>query len=221
MRATFTVALIFFAREKGDKLIKCSRHHDNDAVAQCTKCGAYVCSTCAEVTSAFQSEMGTLCIKCNGGLIGELITYYRERKAEKIKKIILSIIFYAIGIVLAIFPIKMLSGGGAVMLANPVVLGMLVGGVILCGFYTALSFAKDAQKQHDEYEQKNGVQYTITENGIYREKGTGTKVLYFLVGAVFGVALTPIMIFVYAIGIAVDNKHIKESQETLLELESI
>ena len=201
--------------------MKCSRHPDKEAVAQCTSCGKYICKTCSDVTAPFHHETGTICIDCCKSILGDLRSYYEKTISNNIKKIIVSIIFYAIGAVLLIMSLKVLLSEGFVMLMNPVILAMFVGGIVLCGFYTGISLKKTAEEDFKEYERKHGAQYTITENGIYREKGTGTKILYFFGGTVFGVVLTPIMLIVYAIAISVNKKKLKSLKEDLLDLDKI
>lgn len=201
--------------------MKCSRHPQEEAVAQCAECGAFVCKKCTTATGAWREKFGTLCVDCNGKKLKDLMLYYSGEEDENKKKIIVSIIFYILGWAVAIFPIIQIINRGAQMLLNPLVLVMLIGGIILCGFYTAISWWKDAEREHEEYEQTHGVQYTITENGIYREKGTGTKVLYFLGGAVFGVALTPIMLLVYIFRIKKAKKNWELTKETYDMLMSV
>lgn len=201
--------------------MKCARHPQEEAVAQCAQCGAFVCVKCATATSAWREKYGTICVNCNNGILKDMMSYYSGEEEENKKKIIVSIIFYLLGWAIAIFPLTQIISRGAQMLLNPIILVMFVGGIILCGFYTAVSSMREAEKEHDEYEQKHGVQYTITENGIYREKGTGTKVLYFLCGAVFGVALTPIMLFVYVYRIKNAKKNWEQTKETLDMLNEI
>ena len=144
--------------------MKCSRHPHKEAVAQCTSCGKYICKTCADVTAPFQAQTGTICIDCCKNLLGDLRAYYEKTISTNIKKIIVSIIFYVMGAGLLIASIRTIKADGAVMLLNPVILAMFVGGIVLCGFYTGISLKKTAEEDFNEYERKHGVQYTITEN---------------------------------------------------------
>lgn len=70
--------------------MKCFYHNDQDAVAQCSECGKFLCSDCAEKWEP------PLCPSC-----GKSISSYNKSSAAA--ELILTGIFFALGIVLACF----------------------------------------------------------------------------------------------------------------------
>ncbi|MDE7301772.1 MAG: hypothetical protein K2N60_00480 [Oscillospiraceae bacterium] len=64
--------------------MKCFCHHDRDAVAQCSKCGKFLCSECAEVWEP------PLCPSC-----GKSTSSYN--KSSAVSSLILTVILFVIG----------------------------------------------------------------------------------------------------------------------------
>lgn len=172
--------------------MKCSKHTDRDAVAQCANCGAGVCSECAKATEDLRESCGTLCVNCYSAELQETAAFYRSRKNKKIKRVIISTILYIIGVVLLIMG-SVASASSANDGSN--VLYILVG-ILLCGIFYGITMFKKAKEEHEEHERKHGASYTITDTGVYRDTGLGTKIIYFCIGTLFGVVITPIKVIV-------------------------
>lgn len=109
--------------------MRCERHSDREAVSQCKECGAGVCHTCAEATKGVKNRLGTLCIDCYRNVMAEYREYCEEEKRAKKKHLTNSLILYIVGIILVVGGI---SGGDQGV-------GMLMFGLLFCGFYTGIS----------------------------------------------------------------------------------
>ena len=181
--------------------MNCARHPDRTAVAQCTECGAYLCADCAETTKPLQEEEGTLCIDCYQKKLRAAAEHFMENRKKRLKKVIVSIIMYALGILTV--AIGLTSEGVKMVVC-------LVLGVILCGIYTAISGWRTGEKAHEEYELKHGASYTVTDSGVYRDTGFLTKLLMFLLGAAFGVIVTPISVITNLVGMKSDKRTAEE-----------
>lgn len=83
---------------------------------------------------------------------------------------------------------------------------LIIAAILLCGFYTGLTWRKAAQEAHEEDELKNGVTYVVTDDGIKREDGFLMKLIFFVIGTVIGVVFTPVRIILDAVGISKDKK---------------
>lgn len=178
--------------------MNCSKHNGKPAVAQCAECGAGVCADCASKTNFLKEDYGVLCVDCCKSKMNTIADFYKQDKGKRTKRIVISVITYFFGLIafLAFF----LRGEVA----------MLFVGIVLCGFYTGLTWRDVAQKSHDEDELKNGITYVVTDDGIKREDGFLMKLIFFIIGTVIGVILTPIRIILDAVGISKDKKYIKE-----------
>ena len=178
--------------------MNCARHPNRAAVGQCSQCGAYVCDECAEATKSVRDEAGTVCVNCycRGLEAGaeELMANCRKR----LRKIIISTILYAIGIMLIVSVIVTKAEGGQL------VAGIVVG-AILCGIYLGIAGWRAGKQAHEEHERKHGVSYTITDSGVYRETGFWGKLFGFLLYAAFGILITPISIIVNIVGMKKDK----------------
>ena len=89
------------------------------------------------------------------------------------------------------------------------VLAIIIG-VVLCGFYTGLTWRNVAQQAHEEEELRNGPTYVITEDGIEKEDAFWMKIVFFVIGTAIGVIYTPIRIIIDAIGISKDKRYLSE-----------
>ena len=76
----------------------CYKHHNEDAVAQCSECSRGLCAECARKISP------PLCVDCAKD-------YSREVKSEMVKNIAISIVFMIIGIILIKNPLGFLLAG--------------------------------------------------------------------------------------------------------------
>ncbi len=189
--------------------MKCSRHPNNEAIGQCAQCGAFVCRECAQATSVVKSDYGTLCVDCYGDLVADAIGAYRKDRKKKIRRVIISIICYFFGMFMIISGLK------------EQLFQMLIVGVVLCGFYTGLTWRKAAQETHEEDERKHGVTYEITSNGIERKDGFWFKLVFFLIGTALGVVVTPIRVIIDIVGAARSKKTIASLNAELEDIQSI
>ncbi len=130
----------------------------------------------------------------------EDIDYLKKQNKKRLTRIIISIILYIFGagIILAFF----IDNDNAYM--------MIVVGVVLCGFYTGLTWGKAAKEIHEENERIFGESYTITDNGIYKDNGFGLKLVFFLIGVVFGIIVTPIRVIIDIVKYNSVKKHLKK-----------
>ena len=138
----------------------------------------------------------------------------RKKRNRRLRRIILSIIFYFIGIIFFISALA--SGAHGVQLVV-----MIIIAAILCGLYTAIAGWRAAREAHEEHEMKHGASYTITSSGIYRDTGFGTKLVFFLLGAAFGIIVTPISVIKNIIGMASDKKTINMFEQEVLDVSKI
>lgn len=188
--------------------MNCSRHPHEEAVAQCASCGAYICSKCADATKDGKEYFGSLCVDCYKEKLAETAEYYKKDKSKRLTRMIVSTILYVIGMV------GIIVG----LMEEPM---MAVVGVILCGVYTGLTWRKAAKENHEQYEREHGVEYVITDNGIERKDGFWSKLIFFFIGTVFGVIVTPIRFVTDMIGMSKDKKNVKSLYAEIAELNAI
>lgn len=168
--------------------MKCEKHPNNDAVAQCTECGTGICKECAENTKELREYHGTLCIDCYTDHIKHAL-YNTNEDLKKIKrKIKGKLIFYLIGLICVAI-------GGIMLLTNNAenAEAFIVFGVFFCGIYMGIAGWKTASEGYAEQEEKYGATYTVTSDGsVYRDQGWGIKIIFFLISLAFGIIATPI-----------------------------
>lgn len=181
----------------------CKNHVDRQAVAQCVKCGAYICAECANKTAALRNEMGVLCPDCYNGVVESTYNYYVAQRKKKMTSAIVSLVFYILGIICC-----------ALAAVISPVMGLV--GFLLMGIYPAISWCRFAGKSLDEYDAKHGATYVVTSTGIERDRGTWVKVAFFLLGIVFGVFVTPINIICWLVGAGKDKKQMKVCEENYI-----
>ena len=195
--------------------MNCARHPNRAAVGQCVSCGAYVCAECAEATKPLREAEGTLCVDCYQRDLNEAGEFYRRSIKKRIIKIVISVIFYIAGII-------MLSIGAAGSTTDALTKGiMTVGGLILCGFFTAIGNWRAEKEAHEAHERKYGATYTVTESGVYRDTNLGGKILMFLLGAVLGVVMTPISVIKDIVGIRADRKNVAMFEDEIARVANI
>ena len=195
--------------------MKCVKHPDHDAVGQCSSCGAYYCSDCATATKDLKKEFGTLCVDCYRKKLRLAIGGIESIKSKRIKNIVLSALFYIAGLIVLIIGITQRTSAD---LSGVI---MILVGLVLCGIYTAISGWAMASALHRAQEIKHGASYTITDSGVYRDKGTGYKIMAFAFGALLGVAITPIRIIKNIVGIKSDKQSIAYYNNLLRNLSKI
>lgn len=178
--------------------MNCAKHPNRAAVGQCSRCGAYVCDKCAEATRPVRDEVGTICVDCYCRGLKESAEELRANRRKRLRKIIISAILYALGILSIIAVIVTKSEGGQL------IAGIVIG-AILCGLYLGIAGWRAGKQLHEEHERKHGVSYTITDSGIYRDTGFWGKLGGFLLYAAFGVVVTPISIIVNIVGMKKDK----------------
>lgn len=189
----------------------CARHPDRPAVAQCTQCGAFICAQCAEMTGAKETTSGILCTKCYEKKLLQCKEFLNKRYPKRLQKIILSIVFYIIGLLIVI---SSFATGEIGMFT--------IFGAILCGFYPALAGWDKGAKEHEEEERQYGARFHISSNGeIYRESGIGKQICYFIFGVIFGVVATPISIIREIRGRVSDKKLLAAIEKELISLSKI
>ena len=169
--------------------MNCAKHPAQPAVAQCSACGAGMCSDCVSVSNEYGNEGENLCPSC---LIQDWENYLADvakRKRKTLTRLIVSIILYIFGVILFIsfFTVEQNS------------ILMLVLALIFCGIYTGITWRKAAKESHEDYERKHGVEYTVTSTGVYRNDGFWMKLVFFFIGTALGVVVTPIRVIIDAV----------------------
>ncbi len=125
----------------------CYYHHSEAAVAQCARCGKYLCRDCTDAYGVCSGEYAgkSLCYDCTQQLVEENVTELTKNKATIKRKLIVSIVGAAIGFVLG--AIGGVAGGiggmfglglicaaiGAVFLSALKAFGATIGDVIRVG----------------------------------------------------------------------------------------
>lgn len=182
----------------------CKRHGDKEAVAQCAKCGAFICEDCAEETALLRDEMGTLCPDCFNKAIDEICGIYSAQRKKKMTSAIVSAVFYILGII-------------CMSLAGAVGSFMSLIGFIMVGLYPAVAWYRAIGKSLDEHDAKHGATYVITDTGVHRDRSIWFRLVFFLLGFVFGIFVTPINIIRWLVGAAMDKKRARAWQEKRLD----
>ena len=185
--------------------MNCGKHGNREAVGQCQKCGAGVCRECAEATSLLKDDCGTLCVDCYCNELEETKAYWVKARKKRRTRLIVSIILYILGAIAII--------GGIVESE----FAMIIVGVILCGIFTGITWRNAAKDAHEQKEREEGVTYVITENGVQRKDGFWMKVLFFFIGVIFGVIVTPIRVITDSVGLSKDKKAIKSLEQVIQE----
>lgn len=155
--------------------MNCKKHPEQPAVNKCEVCGSGICSDCYNATKGY----GTMCLDCACAEAKDDITAGKKLVKKLLTKSILLMIFWCIGISLFIL--------GAVTKAST----ELIIGLLICGLPTAIAFWRKGADEHDAWEAKHGANYTITDSGIYKDQGYGTKFFYAAVGLILGLAANP------------------------------
>ena len=188
--------------------MKCSKHNDVEAIGQCQECGAYVCEKCAEATKYAREDYGILCPECYADRMANAVNIFKKDNKKRLTRIIVSCILYLFGLV------AIISG----ITSEPM---MVVVGVIFCGIYTGLTWHKMGEAVHEENERKNGVTYVVTDSGVERKDGFWMKLVFFIIGTIFGVVITPIRCIIDIISINKNKKSIKDLNEAIVELRNL
>lgn len=181
----------------------CKKHGDRQAVAQCVKCGAYICDECASKTAELRHEQGILCPDCYNDIVGETYNFFAQERKKKMTSAIVCIVFYILGII-------------CLTLSGAIGMFMLLVGLLLIGFYPAISWFRFAGRSMDEYDAKHGATYVISDSGISRDRGTAVRIMFFIFGLVFGIFVTPINVIRWFVGASKDKKQMIVCEESII-----
>ncbi len=162
--------------------MKCSKHKNSDAVASCTACHAGVCKVCADATMSLRNECGTLCIPCYTNTLNSTIYWLRQTKTKTLILNIINLIFYIIGIVLFFIGQNQESAG------------MTVVGMLFAGVFSAIKGWFKEKADQEDYEQKHGERYKITESGIVKDTNLGFRLFMTFAYLAMGLFTTPFAI---------------------------
>ena len=191
-----------------DHNLKCAKHTDRDAVAQCDECGAEICAQCAEATAILRDECGTLCMGCFSKKAGETLDYWKEKRKPRLTRLIVSIVLYVIGLILLIMGIAKFG-----------FLFILLG-IILCGIYTGLTWRKGANEKRKKKEHAAGLTRLFTKEKPEKQESVWKKILFFLLGIILGVFITPVRIVIDAIALSKDQRIINQIKQQLWRAKS-
>lgn len=164
--------------------MKCLKHPDKDAVAQCADCGAGVCGECAERTKLLTQDYGVLCPACYKSRLFQIETECNQSLAKKKRFVIIACILYVIGIAIAVIGLFLSS-------VLDKVLFCLVGAVF-CGLYTAIEVWR--ANSGSNVEVRRGSDGNVMQAKVYEQTGCLGQIFLFLLGALFGVILTPVSV---------------------------
>ncbi len=168
--------------------MKCEKHTNNDAVAECTQCGVTICKECAENTKNLREYCGALCLDCYANNIMHALLDTKEELRKIGQKLKIKMILYFIGLIC-------IAIGCVGIATNNVDLSQLFipFGVIFCGIYMGIAGWKAAKESVDDYDSKHGATYTVSSDGsVYRDEGLGMKIVFFILSVAFGIIATPI-----------------------------
>ena len=161
--------------------MKCERHPRIDAVASCANCGTSVCRSCAEISKELRDELGILCLDCYRRSIETATAFAESTVKRKIILLICKIVCYLIGILLIVF--------------SPAGSGQFILGFVLCGVFEAVVGWKEGKRAHEKHEERHGVTYYITDNGIERDTGLSDKIIHAVSFCILGIIATPVTSF--------------------------
>ncbi|MBO5315355.1 MAG: hypothetical protein J6B48_02880 [Clostridia bacterium] len=161
--------------------MKCGKHVNSDAVAQCKDCGIGVCAICVEEAKFARDSGEILCLDCYKKTLEWAISDKRETARKIGNRIKGKLIFYFIGLACILAEFLFNLGGPG--------LGM---GIFFCGIYMGISGWKAGAEAHENWERKHGVTYEVTSDGIVRDEGIGGKAILFVLYLAFGIIATPI-----------------------------
>ena len=163
--------------------MKCEKHINEEAVAQCQNCGSYLCQTCSEATADAKESFGSLCLDCYKEKLVEMGSFYYEKKKKTKSKLIFSIVTFAIGLVIAaVFGIQLLADS-----TNSEALTYFIIGYALCGVLPAWNAWKKATEEKDEHDRIHGATYKVNANGdVVRDTDLPVKLVVVLFTLVFG-----------------------------------
>lgn len=188
--------------------MKCAKHTDREAVAQCAECGAYICSECAEKTAELKEHCGVLCVECYRKEIEGARDFYVGDRKKKLRRIITSCVLYVVGLLAIISAFAI--GAQGIELFWRVLIGLL-----FCGWDGAVAGWRKGEQAQEEYERKYGATYTVTDDGVYKEDGFFKKLIMSLIGMVIGVIVTPINVIRYAVGMKKDKVNVEMFEREL------
>lgn len=168
--------------------MKCRKHPTEEAVAQCSNCGAYICEKCAELTENMRDTYGTLCVDCYRDLIHSAISVTDEEITTNKKDIKKLWIFYAIGVIFLIPSIIFFATTG-----DFAGIAMAICSICLASFFPIKEGIKKGKEAQEEKEAREGITYKVDyEGNIKRDTGFIGKAIYVVFYAVTGIITTPI-----------------------------
>lgn len=162
--------------------MNCRLHPTKAAVTRCSKCGAGVCEDCARITAS----TGDYCVKCAYQETVEDIEFDEELKASFKKRNIVLLILWIVGLPMII--------AGAVIIAktnNFIGLMLLLGGFLISGIPTAIQFWKRGTRVQEEFDDKFGATYHVSESGVYKDQGIWPRMIWAIIGLFIGVLMLP------------------------------
>ena len=148
--------------------------------------------------------MGCYCRK-----VEETLDYWKEKRKPRLTRLIISVILYVIGLVSLILGIAGFS-----------FLFILLG-IIFCGIYTGLTWRKGVQENREKQEEEAGLTRALTEEGPKKQDGFWKKFLFFLLGMVLGIFITPVRIVIDIIGLAKTHGTVQRIKKELRRAKSI
>ncbi len=193
--------------------MKCGRHLNAEAVAQCSNCGTYMCSACREVTLEAKESYGTLCPECFVDLTRDAIAFYKRDTKKNIANIIIAVVTYIIGAIIMI--ISAIKG-----MENSMLLFFI--GYAICGVYPAIEEFARGKAAHAKREAKHGVTYIVDESGnVKRDRGLVQILLSAAVFLLFGVITTPFHIIKFIVNCNKNKKRIATFKDSLNRASSV
>lgn len=174
--------------------MKCSRHGDRDAVAQCQNCGAYICSDCAKATKSARESRGTLCVNCYVKALEEVKAKYIRSSSKHVPTIVISAIMYIIGLIIIIVAATSANEG-----VEKFMIALI--GIAFCGFYTAIIGFSTAF--------------------LVMRKHLIMAIIIFAVCLLLGIVVTPINAIRHGVNIKKDKQHIANINDLIKEAQKV
>lgn len=123
----------------------CYYHYSEAAVAQCARCGKYLCRDCTDAYGVCSGEYAgkSLCYDCTQQLVEENVTELTKNKATIKRKLIVSIVGAALGF---IFGVVEGAAGGFIGMLTLGLICAAIGGVFVAAIKSFFSTVGDTIK---------------------------------------------------------------------------
>lgn len=156
----------------------------------------YKCTVCKSVLSADEAIIINKTPVCRNCYETHIDSIYEDMKKE-VSSYLLRIILFTVAYIIGIILLTKVNAAGGPDSDDPTTLIMLLGGVLLCGFFPATLGLRNKNREIAQQEARNGSTYYIYEDGsIEKDRKLGPRILTFVIHCVIGIVTTPIYILI-------------------------